>query len=171
MLGKSAARAVRSRGGSSEGRRMCVWIASESSLEDRKISQWPSQDMDLHDASKIIRVGGVLMYGIGQMYQIQLRRRCTKPRQRRGTISSPPRPAPEKRLEGACARTGADASSTGRSMEAICAGTKERHDATHPAKLILQLSHRARKEGCRKACWMRTCLKGGRARYVDRVRK
>lgn len=58
-----------------------------------------------------------------------------------------------------------------RGMEAICAGTKERHDATHPAKLILQLSHRARKEGCRKACWMRTCPKGGSARYVDQVRK
>ena len=55
------------------------------------------------------------------------------------------------------------------SLEAICAGTKERHDATQPAKLILQLSRRARKEGCRKACWMQTCRKGGSARYADQV--
>jgi hypothetical protein len=51
------------------------------------------------------------------------------------------------------------------------ARSKERHDATGPAKLILQLSHRARKEGCRKASWLRTCRKGGSARYADKVGK
>ena len=48
-------------------------------------------------------------------------------------------------------------------------GSKERHDAAEPAKLILQLSHRALKECCRKASWLRTCCKGGSAKYADQV--
>lgn len=57
------------------------------------------------------------------------------------------------------------------SQEGELCGSKERHDATGPAKLILQLSHRARKEGCRKASWLRTCRKGSSAKYADKVQK
>jgi hypothetical protein len=74
----------------------------------------------------------------------------------------------------ACACTGAYTSNDWTSRQSLRASlcrSKERHDATQPAKMILQLSHRARKEGCPKASWATNVWQGWECKICKPGRK